>query len=449
VTGAATAPMPYRLEVLRPTERLLPISRFGPILGWKTGLIKEVHIAHVEPDEPQLFHVSVINSKIDRLMGESFTVNLRAAGSGFSLIDAFSRAAGEVVERYACCWYDEDAIVFDSYEGMVERGLEAVDPEHIALFSPDQYKRADFPFVPLTRQTKVGWTPGVSLARRREVYLPAQLVYFRYRQRPGEAPITYSTSSGCACAPTMEEALLKGLCEQIERDAAMITWFARLKPPAVDLNRFPKVMERFANVRLFGPGREFHVRETTLDIPIPSFMGVARVRVAGHTRCFVGGAASPDPAAGVAKTLLELGQGVPFIKTILVHNPYPQKFDFNNFDDNLRLYADPRHADKLAFLTESQRVSLLGPRASPQTTAQDLADVVRTLSNLGFDAIAVDHTTPDVASLGLVVARVYVPGLVQLGVPALPFLGSPRLFEVPRRLGVHVESLNPLPHPYP
>ncbi len=439
----------FVLEPLGSLQRSLPLDRFGPMLGWKTGLFKEIYIARAEPDEPRLFHVSIMNAKIDRLMRESFSVNLRAAGSGFTLAEAFSRAAGEVIERYACCWSDDESIIFDSWEGMTRRGLEALEPKDIALFSQAQYARPGFPFAPLERTTKIGWAPGVSLISGRQVYLPAQIVYFRYRLQEGERPIAYSTSSGCACATTMEEALLKGLFEQVERDAAMITWFARLSPPKVDLERFPAVRDKFSSVGLFGPTRSFEVMDTTLDVPIPSFMGVARVVVARKERHFVGGSANLDPAAGVFKTLLELGQGVPFIKTILIHNPMPDKLAFDNFDDNLRFYASEKNAGHLAFLFGSDKISEARPDAESRDHAALLRQALGILRSHGLDAIAVDHTTPDVASLGLVVARVYVPGFVQLGVPSSPFLGSNRLFEAPRKIGVNVTELNPLPHPYP
>jgi len=439
----------FRLEPLGSLQRSLPLDRFGPMMGWKTGLFKEVYIARAEPDEPRLFHVSIMNAKIDRLMRESFSVNLRAAGSGFTLAEAFSRGAGEVIERYACCWPNDEATVFDSWEGMAKRGLEALEPESMALFSQAQYGRPGFPFVPVDRSSKLGWVPGVSLTSGKQVYLPAQIVYFRYRLQEGEKPIAYSTSSGCACATTMEEALLKGLFEQVERDAAMITWFARLKPSKVELERFPDVIEKFRSVGLFGPTRSFEVRDTTLDVPIPSFLGVARVIVARKERHFVGGAASLDPGAGVFKTLLELGQGVPFIKTILVHNPLPTKLAFDNFDDNLRFYASEKNAGHLKFLFESETISPVCPVPKPGDHGTLLKQAIDVLRSVGLDAIAVDHTTPDVACLGLIVARVYVPGFVQLGVPSTPFLGSRRLFDVPRKIGVNVTELNPLPHPYP
>lgn len=423
-------------------------GRFGSFMGWSTGLIKEVYVARIEPDDPRLFHVSIKHAAVERLMGRQADVSLRAAGSGFTLSDAFNRAAGEAVERYACCWSDPDLVVLGTWRELSAAGLNPVEPERVALFSRTQYRAAGFPFVPFTRETRVGWVPGWSLVSGEDVHVPAQLVFFQYEHGDGEQPIGYSTSSGCACAESMVEALYRGLCEQIERDAAMITWFARLSPPRVDLDRFPVVLKQFEDIRLWSRTRRFEVRDVTLDIPVPAFLGLATIDLAGSARSFVGGAAGVDPAAAVFRCLLELGQGVPFIKSILIHRPEIDQLTFDNFDDNLRLYADERGQPLLQFLWDNRDISPVRPGGVLKTEAL-LVQGAQRVADRGLEVIGVDHTTPDVRAAGLVVTRVLVPELVQLGVPALPFLGSRRLYEVPRAMGQDVCELNQGPHPYP
>ena len=71
----------------------------------------------------------------------------------------------------------------------------------------------------------------------------------------------------------------------------------------------------------------------------------------------------------------------------------------------------------------------------------------------GNDVVLCDLTTPDVADLGLAVARVVVPGLhpLQMG-HGNRALGGRRLHAVPDLLGsprAGFDGDNPYPHPFP
>ena len=78
---------------------------------------------------------------------------------------------------------------------------------------------------------------------------------------------------------------------------------------------------------------------------------------------------------------------------------------------------------------------------------------LRRLETQGLEAYSVDVTTPDVASVGLSVVRVVVPGLYGNAPAAFPPLGGRRLYEDPVRLGwvprpIEEDDivLEPIPH---
>ncbi|MGW3465563.1 alpha/beta fold hydrolase, partial [Streptomyces olivaceoviridis] len=52
---------------------------------------------------------------------------------------------------------------------------------------------------------------------------------------PDARPLAYEVSNGCALGGCLEEAALHGLVELAERDAFLLTWYARLPAPRVDL----------------------------------------------------------------------------------------------------------------------------------------------------------------------------------------------------------------------
>jgi ribosomal protein S12 methylthiotransferase accessory factor len=142
----------------------------------------------------------------------------------------------------------------------------------------------------------------------------------------------------------------------------------------------------------------------------------------------------------------------------MVDQPYTDysSMTFDNFDDNLRLYADPEYSHRLAFLFSSPDCVDIRqlPHLGKGDIESDLKIAVECLAQNGMEPIAFDHTTPDIAELGFRVGRILVPELVQLGTPAYPFLGSRRLYELPNRLGLRDRvltpaDLNPDYHPYP
>jgi ribosomal protein S12 methylthiotransferase accessory factor len=84
----------------------------------------------------------------------------------------------------------------------------------------------------------------------------------------------------------------------------------------------------------------------------------------------------------------------------------------------------------------------------------DLRGTVDAVAKRGLEPIACDLTTPDVADLGLRVARVVVPGLHPLFMGHRNrALGGERLYSVPQLLGFDGLERgapdNAYPHPFP
>ena len=127
------------------------------------------------------------------------------------------------------------------------------------------------------------------------------------------------------------------------------------------------------------------------------------------------------------------------------------------FDDHIRRYADHRHAAGTAFLDASAARTDFGsvPPLEGEDAGAWLEALCRRVEAAGSSAYAVDVTAPDVAELGLTVARVVAPGLCSLDTAhAARFLGGRRLYEAAAVLGLRAgpvgeDDLNPDPHPFP
>ena len=89
---------------------------------------------------------------------------------------------------------------------------------------------------PFDPSAEIEWSPVWSLRDQRFKYLPTSLLYFFYRG-PGRYQV-HADSNGCAAGNTLEEAIVQGFLELVERDAYAIWWYNRSQRAEVDLGQF-------------------------------------------------------------------------------------------------------------------------------------------------------------------------------------------------------------------
>jgi ribosomal protein S12 methylthiotransferase accessory factor len=421
----------------------------GPKLGLATGLY---HLA-ADPDDFDLHQVFPTVTAVARLLGHQHALNPRAGGAGTRLEDAMNRAMGELLERYAFFAYDGTSQVLLSYRELIERGCRPVPFENLVPFSREQYRSESFPYAEFTEATRAVWVEGTNLLDGLPSFVPGQLVSVSYFHSTEEIPqCFYPTSSGCAVATSVDEALLKGLLELIERDAVMIRWYARLPPPMLDLDPTDLMGEP--------PGLQTHrleirFHDLTLDGDVP-VVGVTCVERTGRPCFFILSAASAlDVSAAARKALVESGQGRPFVKSMASTSEALLKgAAFCDFESNLRFYAEPSNARYVEWFLQNKSLST---RKFP--TAIQVKDPLKSLTalldccaDMAVTPIAFDMTTPEMQDSGLFACRVFVPELVPLCVPSAPFLGHVRLarFIASSKQQGKFESIPEwVPHPFP
>lgn len=218
-------------------------DKISQVVGYKISPIREMYYNYADLDEPDVFGVAAEYGDLKQLLIQTLpyidrnrltNVNLRVQGKGLTVENAIFSAIGEFLERYALLFPYQESLVFGSYEHLSGKGLIAIDPREIQLFADEQYDLPTFPFKRFTETTEIWWVKGLRLIDAMEVWFPAQLVF--HVPLCGDTPIAYATSSGCAAANDLEEAILKGLYELAERDAYMIAWHAKLAQPRIELD---------------------------------------------------------------------------------------------------------------------------------------------------------------------------------------------------------------------
>jgi ribosomal protein S12 methylthiotransferase accessory factor len=292
------------------------------------------------------------------------------------------------------------------------------------------------------------------------VYLPAQLVFMPWERRIGEeVRIGHATSSGLACAASLEEAVLTGLLELVERDAFMLVWHNRLSLPLLDWSCDPGIVR--LDRRYFATsGIRYSAVDLSVFLDVPTVLGVVHGEPGSLGALGVGAASAPCVETAWRKALAEAFSVRRWVRDRAYEEPGRlgrPAAAIQTFDDHTLYYADEQRAGRAAFLdgsSERRDTRAVAPLEG-ENVLEHIEAVCRRLEHHAHTAYAADVTSPDVAAAGLRVVHVLVPELCALDVvEGARFLGGRRLYEaafeaglVPRRLAP--ADLNPDPHPFP
>ena len=168
----------------------------------------------------------------------------RSIGKGTTAAQARCSALCEALERYSGCWRGYEPTRFCSAD---ELGDSAVPIENCLLFSESQYadraewnrREGDYNFVPqrFDSHRRVAWTELRSLTQERSRYLPAAFCYYNVPIED-DHDFCRPDSNGNAAGESFLEAVLSGIFEVVERDAAGIWWYNETRRPGVEIESF-------------------------------------------------------------------------------------------------------------------------------------------------------------------------------------------------------------------
>ncbi|PYG02194.1 ribosomal protein S12 methylthiotransferase accessory factor [Georgenia satyanarayanai] len=415
-----------------------------------SGLVRVLDAVTKDVEEPEL--PVVVRAELANARFQSGPEGfVGCSGKGATVEAARNGALGEALERYASLTWEPDRRVSATRDALDGPSL---DPRDLVLFAEDQY--ADLPFRPYSARTELEWVPARSLTTGAEVWVPLLAVHLGYDVHHHDSYLFPATSNGFAAGATLTDAVRAGLLEVVERDAFLIAWAHRLAGRRSPAASVPDDVVRRVAAGYARRGVSIDVHQLPTDTAVTVVMAVGWSAEA--PAAVVGLGADLDPVAAARGAVLEVGQVRPALRARLrrpgtaarLRELVADPARVTELEDHDLLYADPATAAAgLGYLREAP--SLPWDATAPQDTG--LTALVSSLTAVAGDVLYVDTTPPDVAELGVSVARGIVPGFQPIHFGAAQNrLGGERLHRMPADLGLVPrvagrEDLNLTAHP--
>jgi ribosomal protein S12 methylthiotransferase accessory factor len=400
-----------------------------------------LHVARV-PHKYALSHTASGTAPHLRTFRNHPELGPLARGDGIDLASAslsMTRCLFELLERV---WSPNVNVARLPYKSRSDLADEALDPRRFALLSDEEYE-ATKRHIRYTDDLKLHWTECWRLAATgmlEPALVPAVLVYPGFGIRCPEERFVPMLSTGIAAGTRYDEALLRGLCEVVERDAFAITWLRHGAPPRVP-----------TKASCLGPGArsvvddleadrfEVSLFDLTLDIAIPVAMAAITDRRKDELpQTVLGLGCSPWPTQALEKALAEA------LQQMTNRYEFPGGTDVVSKAVERALPAAEESARSqalAAFLGSGAMSSRFdGPAREPDParTPEMLIASLAEIERHGFSAHFCDLTPPELGDGDrFCLVRVLVPGLQpHLYESDCWRLASGRLHEPPEKLGL-------------
>lgn len=395
------------------------------------------------------------------LLNPHLEMQYHLSGYGTYYEEALIRLAGEVIERYSLMVAQHtlaDKIRYATYDEVARDGR-VVPMDYLRLFSNADYstlnKGAYRGLQRLERDDVVGWVRCPSLLDPDcEIAVPAQMLFVGYKpnRERGEVSFSPGFSTGTAAHTSFENALQNALMESVQIDALMLKWYTGCTSPAVIADDM--TVSRLVP-KLLAADSRYEVLALDLRV-LPQVdahvFGIFIINKKDDRPLMVFGAQGHlDPMRAFYRGLMEASATgfLGIYGPLFLPKEYFSSADgatVTDLDRNVALFASPEGAaGKRAAvwkLVEGRRALSGMKNYDSGDVAADTARLIRQLASVSEFGVFLDVTPPETRGRGWTVTRVFLPELVTMCVPGVPYSEHPR---VKANGGIR----NELPHPLP
>ena len=337
-------------------------------------------------------------TEVDRIGIQVFTCDrIRPDGSatshtgkGVSPIQAKVSITMEAIERYCSEFRKEylDKLVKGSYRDLKSK-FNVLDPRDLILSQFSDYDH----------NKEITWAWGCDLAGEEDILVPACAVYHPYHE--DGALLTKTHTNGIAAGNTMEEAVIHGLAEVIERDAWSIAQYTQHFHDAIFIeddqeNEFIiGIFKKFEKA-----GIEIVAKDITTDVGMPVVAAFSRDLLHQTMAPIDGFGAHLDPKVATVRALLEIAT----TRALFI-----QKYGIEGMCETAPLYLRHGEEEDPRFYAYHQKGIKELEVGYSTDIYEDIQNMISKLRARGLNrVIAVNLTRSDV---DIPTVRMIVPGM--------------------------------------
>lgn len=405
-----------------------------------------VYLARIGSPSRALNNLDFVDERED-------TGNSDGAGTGLNPRRAEMLAIAEALERYSVAsWHNSD-ITIASEANLTE---EYISPERWARCSPEELAKPGSHLRAYDPSKPIRWVKAWSLTRQIPVYVPAIAVYLHMPYFSESEKFTRGITTGAAVHSNLNKAVLSGLLEVIERDSIALTWLQQLPHPEirVDVEKLNPLTRAYHSRGTQNSPLKTRFFDATTDFGVPVIYAVQLSDNDTALAQIVAATCDLSPQTALAKLYRELAS----IRIALAGSA---QLDASVQPDHSKVSviggavfnASMKRRKVFDFLLENETPTIDLQEMPDLSKDEDpLAKLTGTLADKGAEVLVVDITTDEARQVGMHAVKVLVPEAQPVSfIHSERFLGNPRLYEAPARMGYPSKSernLNPELQPF-
>lgn len=285
------------------------------------------------------------------------------------------------------------------------------------------------------KKEAIYWTRINYIEDGKYLYWPSSLIYLPFEL---SKTVAETSSTGMAAGFSINDCIVSGLLELIERDSLMINFSKRLNPPEIDINTLNIENKKFVDE--ISKKYKIKIYKLYSDIKVPTYLCFIFNGEGKKLHYGIGASTNLDSNKAIDKALKECLFTYYYSLNIMdlrKNNPDEISTLYEHF-----LYYQGELFEELLF--ESEKVKYT-------RELYTFDDVKKDLKSNGLEIYYKDLTTEDIRLTNLKVVKVIVPGLIDLNkTHKMQRLAAKRFDDVPNKIGINAKNgLSKQPHPFP
>ena len=221
-------------------------------------------------------------------------------GKGITKDHARASAMMEGFERYSAERHERDETTIATLEEISSKG-NYINPESLNL--PKDFKKQNLDSM------KLEWSIAKDIISDEEYFVPTNAIYHPYIHSEDSESLFKSNTNGLASGNILEEAILHGIFEVIERDAWSIFELTHKNYSQIDLDSIESDIVNDTIDKFESEGIKIKLMDFTADINVPTIAASADDTVTRDAGLLTLGMGTHlDPEVAILRALTEVAQ---------------------------------------------------------------------------------------------------------------------------------------------